>query len=163
MRKNSLNYPTTHSCLALRAARIHRFFSGILDNALADRGITSSQLSVLMAARDKQNATSADLIQMLHLDRSTVSHHVANLTERTYLETQPHMDRRYKLVFLTEAGLKFLHSAYPSWLLAQRRLADLFGDDLLQLAPISNRITGYNSPIIERSRIRPGNYFRWEE
>ena len=163
MRKNSLNYPTTHSCLVLRAARIHRFCSGILDNALADHGLSSSQLSILMAARDRQNITSADLIQLLHLDRSTVSQHIANLKERTLLETQPHMDRRYKIVFLTDTGLKLLHSAHPAWNLVQRRLADLFGDDLRNLVPISNQITGYNSPIIERSRIRPKNFFRWDE
>src|SRR5687768_13458577 len=163
MRKVNLRYPNTQSCLALRAARIHRFFNGIYDNALSGHGFSAAQLSVLMAARDRENATSADIIQMLHLDRSTISQHVANLKARELLETQDHMDRRYKLVMLTDTGLKALHAAYPSWELAQKRLADLFGDDLRSLAPISNHIVGYSSPIVERSRIRPRNYYRWEE
>src|SRR5687768_8795462 len=122
-----ISYPNSATCFALRAGRIYRFFTGLYDNALAGHGVSATQLNILMAAREHSNVlTGTDLIQKLHLDRSTVSKQLHNLQRRELVTLHEHIDRRYKAVQLTEAGQRLLHGSVGPWRIVQQQLVDIF-------------------------------------
>lgn len=161
MRREDVGYPITTKCLALQCARLHRFVTGMFDNALSSIGITAAQLSVLMTIREAGATTASQLRTLLHMDRSTVSKHIKWLREHELVTVEEHVDRRCRVVSLTEAGRRKVRSAHPGWRRAQNRVMDLLSSSTGPSMPnVRSVIIQFRSPRPERRRLRAENYYR---
>lgn len=160
MRSHDLGFPVSYKCSALRCARLHRFVTGIFDNALAADGITAAQLSVLMCIRERARITATDVRSELHMDRSTVSKHIGWLVAHELVEVRPGADRRSKTLLLTATGKRKVRAAHTGWRLAQDRVREWLGEGLRALEPLNHTIAAMQSPRPLRRWVRRENYYR---
>src|SRR5687768_5214785 len=160
MRSHDLGFPVSYKCTSLRCARLHRFVTGIFDNALAADGITAAQLSVLMCIRERSHTTATDLRSELHMDRSTVSKHIRWLVAHELVEVRLGADRRSKALLLTAAGKRKVRAAHTGWRLAQDRVREWVGAGLGALEPLNHSIASMQSPRPLRRFVRRENFYR---
>jgi len=111
------------ACAVLRRAA--RRASQLYDEALAPTGLRITQYS-LLANLDRHGAvTMTELAESLGMDRTTLTRNVGPLQRDGYLSLRATGHGRTKLVTLTERGRRRLREAFPYWLAAQERFADV--------------------------------------
>jgi DNA-binding MarR family transcriptional regulator len=114
-------------CIAVRVRVLNRVVTSLFDDALRPLGLRVSQMNILVAAALIEPAQPARLCKVLHLDPSTLSRNVERMKQRGLVETVPgEDDRTHRIVVLPE-GFRVLEEAYPLWMEAQARVADLLG------------------------------------
>jgi DNA-binding MarR family transcriptional regulator len=86
-------------------------------------GLNNSELRAMIALRDLQPLTIADLSRVGRIDKAWVSRSVANLLERGLVSREAHpTDQRMALVRLTPAGLDLTRAFEPVAHARQKRL-----------------------------------------
>ena len=104
-------------CLAMRKAA--RAVTRYYDRALRAHGLRATQLSILVAASQRDSIPSTRMAQVLGLDRTTLLRNVRPLVRRRLLEvSQDHHSHRTE-VRATTAGRALLRRLYPDWKRAQ--------------------------------------------
>jgi DNA-binding MarR family transcriptional regulator len=113
-------------CLALQARRLERTLTRIYDHALADVGVTGSQLSLLVALALLGETTAARLGAELDLEKSTVSRNVARLAEAGLVDAHDGLR-------LTPRANDVIRAGHKAWRSAQRRARAELGETSLRL------------------------------
>ncbi|MET0279152.1 MAG: MarR family winged helix-turn-helix transcriptional regulator [Pseudorhodoplanes sp.] len=86
-------------------------------------GLNNSELRAMIALRDLQPLTTADISRLGHIDKAWVSRSMANLLERGLIAREAHpTDNRMSLIRLTEAGLQMTRAFAPVAHARQKRL-----------------------------------------
>lgn len=104
------------TCLCLHVQRAARALARRFDEALRPVGLTNGQFSLLMALNRPEAVAMAPVARLLAMDRTTLTAALKPL-ERLGLVaigTDP-LDRRSRLLSLTEAGRDTLAAAVPVW------------------------------------------------
>ncbi len=79
---------------------------------------------------------------MLQIDLSTLSRNLGRLRARGWIETVTDRDARVHPFRVTDRGRELLEQAYPLWKEAQRRAADLLGEEgVTLLARVARHLT----------------------
>jgi DNA-binding MarR family transcriptional regulator len=127
---------TTHNidtiartCIAVRLRLLNRVVTNFYDEALRPLGLKVSQLNILIVTAKLGLARPADVCDILQLDVSTLSRNVKPLQAHGWLEVVPGADARTQPFRLTPRGRRLIEKAVPAWQEAQRRAADLLGDE----------------------------------
>jgi len=103
--------------------------TGVYDEALRDSGLTSTQLTVMLAIESMGNkAYAAALVQALHMDPSTLSRNLKILERERLIVANRDFGRRC-LLKVTTPGRKALREARPGWIQAQKRLTEMLGEE----------------------------------
>jgi DNA-binding MarR family transcriptional regulator len=121
------------NCIAGRLRLLNRVVTNLYDDALRPLGLKVSQLNILIVTAKLGLARPAQVCEILHLDTSTLSRNVKPLQAHGWLEVVPDEDARAQPFRLTPQGRRLIEKATPAWEEAQRRAADLLGDEGIAL------------------------------
>jgi len=114
-------------CLARKTRSVARAITTVYQEALQPHGLMVSQFNILVAIAVHREATPGDLVDALHLEKSTVSRNVRRLEEQGWIRTEGEGRRVHYSV--TRSGRSLLAAALPDWQKAQRRARDLMGPE----------------------------------
>jgi DNA-binding MarR family transcriptional regulator len=132
------------TCLCLHAQRAARALARRFDEVLRPAELTNQQFSLLMALNRPAPPPMGPVAKLLEMDRTTLTAALKPLERRGLVRIQPsEVDRRTRLVVLTEAGAAALAAALPIWRethAAIERKLRTFDPDALRaaLATLSN-------------------------
>ena len=126
-RDDQLVHDMARRCLASRVRLLNRAVCAIYDAALRPHRIKASQLNLLVAVGHLDGASAAELVDALHLEKSTVSRNVDRLASRGWVRRADAENARASIVRLTPAGRRLLRRAHPSWVEAQAEVESLVG------------------------------------
>lgn len=133
-----------HLCLAGRTRLLARVVSSIYDDALRASGLTSAQMTILVALEHTGGVLPSRLCDALKLDKSTLSRNVDRMERQGWVEKQPGTDARSHFLKLTSDGRKKLHQAVPHWRKAQDDAEELLGKTGQDaLYRVTKRIRGF--------------------
>jgi DNA-binding MarR family transcriptional regulator len=121
------------SCIAVRLRLLNRVVTNFYDDALRPVGLKVSQLNILIVTAKLGLARPAQVCEILQLDASTLSRNVKPLQAHGWLEIVPDEDARAQPFRLTTQGKRLIEKALPAWEEAQRRAAELLGDEGIAL------------------------------
>jgi DNA-binding MarR family transcriptional regulator len=117
--------PEVCNCLALREATRH--VTQFYDRFLASSGLRTTQFSILIRLRLAGSMTINALAKSLVMDRTTLGRNILPLEREGLIEIVPgSVDRRSKVVHLTEAGVARLRVARAGWTQAQKNFETTF-------------------------------------
>jgi DNA-binding MarR family transcriptional regulator len=117
------------ACIAVRLRLLNRVVTNLYDDALRPLGLKVSQLNILIVTAKLGVARPARVCELLQLDASTLSRNVKPLQAHGWLEVVPEEDARAQPFRLTPWGRRLIEKAVPAWEEAQRRAAELLGDE----------------------------------
>jgi DNA-binding MarR family transcriptional regulator len=108
------------------ASKTIRLSEAMLDRCIPDELHRSHFYIINHLVREGDGQTPYQITSAMHVTKTTISHSLAVLEKRGFIETSPsHTDARSKQVFLTEPGREFQKKAVGA-------LARLFGSFLRQ-------------------------------
>ncbi len=113
--------------LSRRVRLLSRKLTRIYDDALRPVGLTSSQLTILVAITNNPGARPAELHRRLELEQSSFSRNTALMERRGWIEKQPAEGDRGRELLLTKTGMALLTDALPLWRSAQREAKRTLG------------------------------------
>ncbi|MCA8913781.1 MAG: winged helix-turn-helix transcriptional regulator [Planctomycetes bacterium] len=132
------------ACLASRTRLLGRVVTGIYDDALRNVGLTSAQMTILVALEHTGGVQPAALCDALKLDKSTLSRNVDRMERNGWIEKQPGADARSHSLQLTEAGRAKFAEAIPYWRVAQAAAEETLGKGGMDtLYKVSKRLRGF--------------------
>lgn len=108
------------ACLNLRMAA--RTITQHYDNQLRQVGLRSTQFNLLAAVDETGPVSMTNLADILVMDRTTLNRDLKPLTRDGLVAVKKGVDKRVRLIELTEAGEAKLKAAIPVW----RELQDQF-------------------------------------
>jgi DNA-binding MarR family transcriptional regulator len=118
--------PEVCNCLALREATRH--VTQFYDRFLTSSGLRTTQFSILIRLRLAGPTTINALAKSLVMDRTTLGRNILPLEREGLIEIVPRsVDRRSKVVHLTEAGAARLRAARAGWIQAQKKFETAYG------------------------------------
>jgi len=120
------------SCIAVRLRLLNRVVTNIYDEELRPLGLKASQLNVLIVTAKLGVARPARVCEILQLDASTLSRNVERMRSAGWLEVVPEADARAQPFRLTVKGRRLMDNVVPYWEKAQRRAAELLGDEAME-------------------------------
>lgn len=105
-----------NSCLCLATQRAARRLARRFDRAFQPVGLTNGQFSLMMALHGSRAPKLAALAAFLAMDRTTLTAALKALERRGLVRVAADpVDRRARLLALTEAGRAALAAAVPIW------------------------------------------------
>ena len=117
---NGVPFETTlevrDTCLCLATQRAARALARRFDEALRPVGITNGQFSLLMALNRPRPPAMGPVAGLLAMDRTTLTAALKPLARQGFvaIQTDP-VDRRGRLLALTDRGRETLAAAVPIW------------------------------------------------
>ena len=115
-------------CSSLRQAS--RYLTSFYDQMLAGTGLRVTQFSILARLRRIGPASVNHLARAMVMDRTTLARNVQPLVRDKLVEIKPgELDRRERVIALTEKGLELVTAALPAWERAQQLFAEHFGPE----------------------------------
>ena len=126
MPSNARTKPEVCSCLTLREATRH--VTQFYDQYLATSGLRTTQFSILIRLQLEGPMTISALAKRLVMDRTTLGRNILPLAREGLIEiVTGSVDRRSKVVHLTEVGAARLRAARAGWTQAQKNFETAFG------------------------------------
>jgi DNA-binding MarR family transcriptional regulator len=138
--------------------------SGLLDDAMAEHGLSGDDFGLYSLLRGFGPATPTQIARWTGMPPTTVSAALRRLTARGHVERRPHPDDgRSYLVGLSDAGLAAHAGAASGFRTVAARLSDALGDDegtqravLQRLDDMLRRVTALDSRPYHLTESSPG-------
>ena len=119
-------------CICLHAQRAARVLARRFDTALRPVGLTNGQFSLLMALNRPDGPRIGDLVDVLGMDRTTLTAALKPLERRGLVASRrDEKDARSRRLSLTTQGQAALKAALPLW----RATHDAVDRDLISISP----------------------------
>jgi DNA-binding MarR family transcriptional regulator len=118
----------TKECLSLRIRMLNRAITQFYDDALRPCQLKSSQFNILALAIHWEEIQPSELVDLLHIDASTLSRNLARMAEQGWIEFVSSRDGRAQPFRLTTLGKNLLKQATPFWETAQEQASELLGE-----------------------------------
>ncbi|MAM62026.1 MarR family winged helix-turn-helix transcriptional regulator [Maritimibacter sp. UBA3975] len=113
----------TGSCYCLAVRRASRRMVRLYDAALAERGLTISQLAMLAWVKGLRTPTVQKIADCMEMDQSAASRGIRPLEREGLVTSAPHpRDKRKSVLALTEEGVARLTDGAAAWSTAQRQV-----------------------------------------
>ncbi len=103
----------TKECLSLRIRMLNRAITQFYDDALRPCQLKSSQFNILALAVHWEEIQPSELVDLLHIDASTLSRNLARMAEHVGSSLFSCRDGRAQPFRLTTAGKNLLKQATP--------------------------------------------------
>jgi DNA-binding MarR family transcriptional regulator len=113
------------ACEGLRRAA--RSISRVYGGALAQVGLTPTQLAILVAVRHRGSVPLTRLARGLQLDRTSLYRAIRPLERDRLVRIHPGRTQRERIATVTAKGERVLGEALPIWTATQQRLMDVMG------------------------------------
>ena len=125
------------SCYCLATRRASRRMVRLYDAALAEHGLTISQLALLAWVRYLRKPTVQKIADLMEMDQSALSRGLMPLEREGLITSAPDADdRRKKVLALTDEGSRRLIAAAEDWEKAQEEVTsqqEKLGADVARL------------------------------
>jgi DNA-binding MarR family transcriptional regulator len=105
-----------------------RSVNRLYDRALSVAGLRVTGYSILSRLAEEGPLSITELSGRMAMDRTTCTREVTPLVDAGLVQITVGVDRRRRLLQLTDLGAKKRSEAYPLWERVQRMVADEFGD-----------------------------------
>ena len=115
------------TCVAGNLRQASRAVSQLYDEALRPCGLRATQFKLLIALAIVGAVPITQLAEALVMDRTTLSRNLKPLEREGWVQTEPDIDRRRRLITLTPQGEAVLACALPLWEEAQSRIVQGLG------------------------------------
>lgn len=115
-------------CLSFCVRKASRVMTAYYDELLADTGLKSTQISILVMLASTGPVGMTQLAERLNLEQSTLSRNLKPLEKGGYIGTRQAQQGRGKEAFLTELGLRMVEKAVPRWEEAQKAALSALAD-----------------------------------
>lgn len=102
-------------CTCYRVRKAARAMTQFYDETLAQAGLTSTQMSVLVELARSPNLSVTELGMRLGMDRTTLSRIIKPMLAAGWVEGPPGDDRRARNLVITAAGQDMLTRAMSGW------------------------------------------------
>lgn len=117
-------------CNALNVRRTMRAVTQLYDHALAQTGLRSTQLPILVTVCLNPGARVKDLADKMGMDPSSMVRNLRPLEREGLIELRQHeSDGRARTAFITEAGQEKVTTAHGAWSGVQTRLRQALGGE----------------------------------
>ena len=117
----------TCACYNIRKAA--RLVTQLYDAILAPSGLPGTQFVLLAAIGRAGVAPMTRLAQVMGMDRTTLTRNLKLLEDQGLIEMDAGLDRRTRMVRLTEQGRQAIQAAIPFWKQAQATVISRFGQE----------------------------------
>lgn len=114
--------PLAMPCLCAALRQASRAVTRIYDAELRGTGLRSTQHFLLRLLDRSGEVRQGDLGERASLDETTLTRSIRLLEKNGWVTTRTGVDRREKLVAITDAGKEKLEQARPAWARAQERM-----------------------------------------
>ncbi|WP_169545905.1 MarR family winged helix-turn-helix transcriptional regulator [Sneathiella aquimaris] len=118
----------SHQCFAVRLRKLNRMVSRLYDDSFRPYGITIAQFNLLVAVATERVTSPSQMVQVLSLEKSTVSRNIEKMIQKGWLKRTPCTDKRSHLLMLTKAGSQLLSDVTPAWRKAQKEANEALGN-----------------------------------
>jgi DNA-binding MarR family transcriptional regulator len=113
----------TGNCYCLAVRRASRRMVRLYDAALAERGLTISQLAMLAWVKGLRTPTVQKIADYMEMDQSAASRGIRPLEREGLITSAPHpKDKRKSVLALTDEGATRLAEGAAAWAHAQRQV-----------------------------------------
>ena len=116
-------------CACANIRRVDRAITQVFDEVLAPSHLHTTQFTLLAAIAEIGQATMQQLAEMLVMERTSLTRALEPLTRQGLVYIERGVDRRTRVVQLTQAGEEALEKAFPSWQKAQNRVRNTLGEE----------------------------------
>jgi DNA-binding MarR family transcriptional regulator len=116
-------------CIAYRVRLLNRVITNIYDRALQPLGLKVNQANILTMLSLADHASSADIVRVLMMEKSTVSRTVDRMRKNGWIDIADKDDGLSQQITVTAIGRKLLAAAHVEWKKAQKQTAELLGED----------------------------------
>ena len=116
-------------CFSRRARSLGRRIARVYDDALRPVGLTSGQLTILVAITLHPGARANQLHGALDLEQSSFSRNTALMAGKGWIERRASEGERGHEFYITDKGSAALAEARVCWRSAQRNVQRMLGDD----------------------------------
>ena len=122
-----INAMSNH-CLSFCVRKASRVMTSYYDEILAETGLKSTQISILVMLAHTGPIGMSALAERLSLEQSTLSRNLKPLEKGGYLSTRSAEEGRGKEAFLTQLGLRVVEKSVPHWERAQDAALEALAD-----------------------------------
>lgn len=113
-------------CASLRQAS--RYLTSFYDQMLSGSGLRVTQFSILAKLRRAGPASVNQLARTMVMDRTTLARNLQPLVrDELVVINSGELDRRERVIALTERGRELVTAALPAWERAQQLFAERYG------------------------------------
>lgn len=128
--------------------RAHQQSTALFAIELPDEDLTAIQYATMIAIADLGETDSTTVSRTIGIDRATLGGVVDRLEKKGLLSRSPSaLDRRLKMLKLTDEGNALLRRVEPAVMTVQSRLTEALTDDeRAQLCELLVKIVGYGEP-----------------
>ena len=116
-------------CIAVRLRMLTRGVTKLYNDALRPRGLTISQMNILIAIACMGEARQQQVCEALRLEKSTLSRDVVRMIARRWLLSARGAAGRTLTLRLSASGKALLRAATPAWKQAQEKALALIGEE----------------------------------
>jgi DNA-binding MarR family transcriptional regulator len=116
-------------CMGFNLRKATRSVSQFYDEMLRPTGIRGTQFSLLIALQLRGEVAVTQLAELIVMDRTTLTRNLEVLEKQGFVKVNPGVDRRSRLVSITEDGQAIATQAYPLWHQAQSKIKAAMGTE----------------------------------
>lgn len=117
------------TCACSNVRKAARAVTQLFDEVLQPTGLRSTQFTLLIAVALLGEAPMTQVAEALVMDRTTLARNLKPLESQGLLTIEAGIDRRRRLVRLTERGRQALARALPYWEQAQHQVVTRLGQE----------------------------------
>jgi DNA-binding MarR family transcriptional regulator len=115
------------ACFDLRRAT--RAVSRMYDEFLRDAGLNITQFSMLRLICAEKELSISTLGRYMVMERTSITRALAPLERDGLIHSRPGIDKRIRVVSVSNKGRKLVERAEPKWRQAQKALLGTIGED----------------------------------
>lgn len=119
----------TFPCVCANVRRLGRVVARLYDDEMRPARIEAGQFTLLATIRRDPGVSQARIAHRLGMDTTSLTRTLDVLLKQGWVEKAQGLDRRSRILTITDAGEAQLLRARPYWQRAQRRFASIVGPD----------------------------------
>jgi DNA-binding MarR family transcriptional regulator len=123
-----IDLTSTGSCAAFNLRRTSRAVTALYDAAFATSGLSSTQVTILIAVAKSEPVPVGVLAKILLTERTTLTRNLALLSREGLVSVSPRSAMRQRLVSLTLKGTVALARSVRRWRKIQTHVVGSFGE-----------------------------------
>jgi DNA-binding MarR family transcriptional regulator len=133
-------------CNCTKVRRAARFITRFYDACLAESGLRATQYAILGHLKHRGPKTMLELAELMTMDRATVGHNLRPLERQRLITIEvSQLDRRARIVSVTEEGLQRIALGRPGWDRAQAEFETEFGgENAVAMRQMMDQMVGCN-------------------
>jgi len=120
------------ACTCFNTRKLSRVITHVFDEAFKKIGFRGTQFTPLIMIFARGPVTVNKLSEYLVMDRTTLGRNLKPLERDGLIQIKQGLDKREKLISITDKGKKLLTKAFPVWQETQKKILGEIGENKWQ-------------------------------